>query len=640
MLNETPHSQAYQLRNLWLSSTTLLEAASMEDCVSAIKQLNSMGDPFSATELANRALTYHPKSVEIHQQRALGFLRCGATQTARSQLENTLNQFSENAETLALLGRSYKMDTITYPVPKAEQGDLKKALTYYNRAWRISGDTYPAINAATIAYVLGHQSAAESLAKEILDVCLERLNENRTYWKLATLGEAYLLLGEEEKAKTAYLEACEIGEDNWADITSTRKQARLILRSRGQDLTPWDKVFHLGAITVFSGHVADPQNTAPESKRLGRDDIEALSERIDAWVKENRVRFGFASAASGGDLLFLESVIRHGGDAHVVLPFSLESFKKECIAPAGSDIWESKLNWVLQNASSINLLNPFAYSGDPVDFEFASEILLGKAMLIGDQLDLAVHGLSVWDGKPARGKAGTAENLSRWIQKGFTVTNIWRQSHNSEVFVCSEAEALDVSQEAGGDTIRHSIDEVMENTLFSKPNKQIKAILFADVSGYTKLPEAEIPDFVSRFLGLCSEIMSRPEFIPDVANTWGDALFAVFPTASKAAHFASALMTEATMSDIFSVDLNLRIGLHAGPVYECYDPIQRCITYTGTHVSLAARLEPMAEEGQIYASEYFAALAKAEEDNSCRFEFLGEKPLDKNMKPMRIYKVV
>ena len=93
------------------------------------------------------------------------------------------------------------------------------------------------------------------------------------------------------------------------------------------------------------------------------------------------------------------------------------------------------------------------------------------------------------------------------------------------------------------------------------------------------------------------------------------------------------------MGNIFSVDLNLRIGLHAGPLYQCFDPIQQCITYTGSHVSLAARLEPIAELGQIYASEYFAALSKTEENNDCRFEYLGEKTLDKNQKPMRVYKL-
>ncbi|MGB0370758.1 MAG: TRAFs-binding domain-containing protein [Opitutales bacterium] len=640
MSTDGNQSRVYQLRNLWLANSTLLEATSSDDCVSAVKQLNSLGDPFSAVELATRALQIHPGSKTLQQQRALAFLRCGATQTARELLELTLRQFSEDAETLSLLGRSYKSDTITHPVPKPEIKNLQKSLTYYNRAWRISGDPYPGINAATIAYLLGDKDSAADLADEIRGVCLKRLKENNTYWNLATLGEANLLLGDAWGAKEAYIEARKIGKDKWADVASTRKQARLILRARGEDLDAWEPIFNLGAITLFTGHLADPAMVSAENQRLRESDVPALAEQIDQWVKDNNVRFGFSSAASGGDLLFLESVIRQGGDAHVILPFSLESFKEICINSAEGDHWESRLNWVLERATSINILNPFAYSGDPIDFEFASNILLGKALLISDQMDLAVRGLSVWDGAIARGQGGTALNIAQWHAQGVVSENIWRDTASPQAFTIKANSGQQLEEINRRQPVRPRSNSGNSDKAPFRPHKETKAILFADVSGYTRLPEVEIPEFVSRFLGLCSELMSQEEFAPDVSNTWGDALFAVFPSAQVAAAFSKALLQEAQISDAFSVELKLRIGLHAGPLYQCFDPIQRCITFTGSHVSLAARLEPIAEEGQIYASEYFAALAKTEEGYDSKFEFLGEKTLDKGHKAMRVYKVV
>ncbi|MEM7674349.1 MAG: adenylate/guanylate cyclase domain-containing protein, partial [Verrucomicrobiota bacterium] len=240
----------------------------------------------------------------------------------------------------------------------------------------------------------------------------------------------------------------------------------------------------------------------------------------------------------------------------------------------------------------------------------------------------------------ARGKGGTAHNLSQWIANGVQSENIWRDPDRSESFVIRN-NSIERSHRLSIDTNLppvHLPNEAPFQT--SGQRKETKAILFADVSGYTRLPEIEIPQFVSSFLGLCSKIMKCPEFMPDVTNTWGDALFAIFPTTQMAASFSKTLIQEAEISDSFSVELSLRIGLHAGPLYECQDPIQNCTTFTGSHVSLAARLEPIAEKGQIYASEYFAALAKIEEGNDCKFEFLGEKTLGKNYKAMRVYKVM
>jgi class 3 adenylate cyclase len=59
----------------------------------------------------------------------------------------------------------------------------------------------------------------------------------------------------------------------------------------------------------------------------------------------------------------------------------------------------------------------------------------------------------------------------------------------------------------------------------------------------------------------------------------------------------------------FSQDLQLRVALHVGPVYPTTDPITGLPKVTGTHVSRAARLEPLTPPGEIYASEAFAALA-------------------------------
>ena len=75
--------------------------------------------------------------------------------------------------------------------------------------------------------------------------------------------------------------------------------------------------------------------------------------------------------------------------------------------------------------------------------------------------------------------------------------------------------------------------------------------------------------------------------------------------------------------------LSLRIALHAGPVYRCEDPITKQVNYTGTHVSRAARIEPITPAGHVYASQAFAALASVERISEFTCEYVKLTPFAK-----------
>ena len=86
-------------------------------------------------------------------------------------------------------------------------------------------------------------------------------------------------------------------------------------------------------------------------------------------------------------------------------------------------------------------------------------------------------------------------------------------------------------------------------------------------------------------------------------------------------------------------ELNLRIALHAGPVYEFDDPITGDRSYSGTHVSRAARLEPITPPGQVYASEAFAALAAAQRTPDFTCDYVGQTPMAKAYGTLPAYHV-
>jgi class 3 adenylate cyclase len=86
-------------------------------------------------------------------------------------------------------------------------------------------------------------------------------------------------------------------------------------------------------------------------------------------------------------------------------------------------------------------------------------------------------------------------------------------------------------------------------------------------------------------------------------------------------------------------DLNLRIALHAGPVYEFNDTVTGSRSYSGTHVSRAVRIEPVTPPGQVYASEAFAALAAARGVTDFACDYVGQTPMAKGYGTLPMYHV-
>lgn len=175
----------------------------------------------------------------------------------------------------------------------------------------------------------------------------------------------------------------------------------------------------------------------------------------------------------------------------------------------------------------------------------------------------------------------------------------------------------------------------------------IRSILFADVVGFSKMPDAAYPRFMGDFLADVDRVLCDVRHTALARNTWGDAIFAVFKTASEAAHAALALQDLVGSQDWSqrfglasgSLSLQLRIGLHAGPVYEGRDPITKNMSFTGRHANLAARIEPIAEEGHIYVSGEFAAMATLAHPDEFQFEYVGQRTLPKKAGAIPVFRL-
>jgi len=163
------------------------------------------------------------------------------------------------------------------------------------------------------------------------------------------------------------------------------------------------------------------------------------------------------------------------------------------------------------------------------------------------------------------------------------------------------------------------------------------------VKGFSQLEEEETPRFVQHFLGLVGELADKFPHPPALRNTWGDGLYFVFSTVVNAGEFALELSERVKNTNWESKglpkELSLRIGLHAGPVCPCTDPVTQRPNYIGTHITRAARIEPITPPNRVYASQNFAALASTIQGKKFQCDYVGQTPLAKGFGTFPTYLV-
>jgi class 3 adenylate cyclase/tetratricopeptide (TPR) repeat protein len=614
-------SASVALHELWRRRTEWMDD---RDAVHAfVKRALSAGEFLTAYDAARARLDQDPDDAWLQQRMALALAQMGSSTRAQTILNALVEKDPMNRETLSLLGRTYKDQWCACP---DNERYLRQAFDYYNRAFEVlPADSYPGINAATIAFLLKEKDKAASIAKTVFEICQGQPDD---YWKHATVAEALVVLGDTEGARNAYRSAVALESDNLRAFSSTRKQARVLSRELFGNADAFDDCFPIPKLVVFSGHMLDaPDRRTPRFPLSKEAEVKELLEKQLAAMNAG---IGFASAASGSDILFLEAMIARGGTIHLVLPWPAEEFVKTSVASAG-DAWVERFHKVIDRAASIRVLGELYMPGSATGFEYCNLAVNGLARVFARSLDLEITPLAVWDGY-AGAPGGTGSFVRYWRSHHLPVKVVPIATKPPSMFT-SGAEGFETN--AGND------DDEFEAWVRASGRQEIKAIMFADVVGYSKLPETVIPKYVAQFNQRVSRLMAETSAAPINVNIWGDGLFFVFNGVEDAGRFALDLRDLVISTDWVDLglprQLSIRIGVHAGPVYVNFDPVIRQITFTGAHVSRAARIEPITHEGEVFGSEEFAALAAAEEVKGFTCDLVGTTALAKSYGLFRVY---
>jgi len=413
------------------------------------------------------------------------------------------------------------------------------------------------------------------------------------------------------------------GDRQLGELTSTRRNARLIIEYLGGDPAFVERHLPVPKVVVFAGRGATEWHAPADREAALRQVILERLVELDAGV-------GYTAVPTRGDAPFLEAMLETGGETHAVLPCRLsELLKAERVEGDEPEMGTAaRYESLLSRVTSVVAASEQNMTVAGMSGEYSRLLLHGLALIRAKQLDTELvllalhdgHAATTVEGQPAPGST-PAEGMGGRVE----LIDLGPVARPHATAATAGARiSPEVQADAGFDA-------------------RMVALLFADAVNFSKLTERQIPVFVRDFLGAVGSLVARFRPAPLLKNTWGDGLYLVFEDVQAAGRFALDLSdllnaTDWTLRGL-PADLNLRIALHAGPVYACTDPVTQKLNFIGTHVSRAARLEPITPPGQVYASQAFAALAAAERVHGFTCDYVGQTPLAKKYGTFPTYHV-
>jgi hypothetical protein len=390
---------------------------------------------------------------------------------------------------------------------------------------------------------------------------------------------------------------------------STLRQLEIICRETGADEV-WLASFRPPLCAHFTGHILDA---------VGEGASDNLRRDVDRLLRDHRVGFAYGGLAAGADIVFAEALLEAGAELHVVMPVNRESFVATSLASFGES-WIPRFERCLGQAASVRYASQDPYLGDDRVFAYASQFAMGCAVLRAQTLSTTAIQLAVWDGHAAAGPAGVAVDLAYWSEGG----------RRQAVIDCVRSPPSSRPDAPQGQ------DEVQPQA-----RRAMKAMLFADVKGFGALRDDQIPSFFEVVMGRMAKVIATLDAPPCHVETWGDGLFLVFDRPVDAAVAALTLLEAHRGLDLRATglprDMGLRIGGHYGPIHLRTNPLTGAPAVVGTHVVVAARIEPDVAPGSAYVSEALAGALATFHGDRFRCGYVGRTRGRKGFPPTPIF---
>lgn len=591
------------------------------------ERLLAQGEPLQAYDVIRAGLRDHPGQAGLRRLEALALMECGAPLAAVDVLETLDREGGKDAVLLAILARSHRELGERSTLRESRIRHFQQARRLYEEAYRTEASPWVGLQAATLSLLVWDVETARHIAGEVARGCREAYEDALergadAYWILVAMALATLVRGGWAEARPHVLEAAEHGATRAKDLAALRHEAHRLMSHLGEDPSDLDHILPAPKVVVFSGHLIDfPDRRLPrfppEAEAAVARAIRAQLEELDAWS-------GFASGAAGSQILFLEQMLDRGAEVHVVLPYDEAAFTLDSVAIREDGAWPERLKAILGRAKGVFTASPERIDEGSIAFRYNNELLLGLAAIRAHQLHAELIPLVLWDGQASQASGSVAATLEAWTALGYPPR------------VLDLGTLTGLPAPGGPPRPPRGIPQLPGDL-----RSEVRIMLFADVVHFSRLRDAQVPLFVAHFLGTLRDLEAHLPIKPLYKNTWGDGLFYVFEGLGDAAAFAQSLVDAVAGTDWAAfglpAGLDLRVALHAGPVFSGHDPVSGRATCFGSHVNRAARIEPITPPGQVYVSQAFAALAAAQGVPGVLCEYVGRLPLAKGFGTFPMY---
>ncbi|WP_185961494.1 adenylate/guanylate cyclase domain-containing protein [Telmatospirillum sp. J64-1] len=649
-----------------------------EGWVAELREQIAEGQYFLAFDSYREAIATYPDSLPLSLLGVLALLRGGAVEEALRLLDPLEGRLATRtirsrrlvqAIQAVVAGKTEAADALLAEIRQGVRGDLgqlddqetlRLAVQLHTEIWaRVGGETILAhaydladeafalsgraddgLAAASLAALRGEGEQARKRAAEVAALC--QGGEDMDRERLLILGQAAILLGDAGLSEDAFRRAVTLHPRHYPSIVRILRHLETLAQAGYAIPAPVRSLLRPPRTVIFGGQSLDhPGMTEPcFPPEIEADLASVIAQRLDDLDAE----VGYCSAGAGSDLLFIEAMLNRGAEVHISLPFAVEDFVAHRVAYAGPR-WERRFRNALRLATSVSFATEERYLGHDVLFRFNNYLIEGMAQLQGEFHLSEPHLMVTLDYLAESGAGTVADFMDAWPD----ITRL----HVIDLEELREARA---SAPPSAPALFQPSVRPPPKPQALEPERVIRTMLFADIVGYSKLSEADLPALWRGLEGVRAKMEGRHKPLR-LLESWGDALYAVMDSSQDMLDYAFALLEAIEAMEPgesgLSRRIQLRVGLHAGPVFEGVHPLSgRTIVY-GSHVSRAARIEPISLPGHIYASQQFVGMLKSEENSARHFadstgrsyarrftcEYLGSLSLAKNYGRQPVYHI-
>ena len=574
------------------------------------------GDHLGVTDSALLGLEQFPHAQELQYRAVLSLSRAGAQRRAMQMWQkfglHANLEGGPNSENVAALGARLWREMALAADAKHRPAKLKEAAAQYETIYRCTQGTFPGINAAVLFELSGDHRRASEIAERVAEQCQGAIasNNEAAYQLAADRATANLLLNNLSAAEAAIRQAAGLAEKA-SSIASTRKQLLEICKYKGVDTSILSPLKNKSVIH-YTGHIISVPGTRG---RFPADAERNVANRIRETLAGRDIGYAYGSLACGADIMIVEALLeRATAEINVVLPYEPASFRRESIG-LGGPAWLQRFDQCRKRVTVIQATED-EYAADAHVFAYASKLAMGLAVLRAQRLSSDVVQLAVWDGRETEESAGTWIDIREWNARGL------------ETIVIDSDGNLRAPSTPRSETP-------------SLPTRKVRAIMFGDFVGFSKLKDRQMLTFFEHVMGCVARTLSRFDSHVVTRNTWGDGIYAVFDDLTAAARCALEVHSDLARVDLAALalptNLGLRLGLDLGAVFEITDPILKAVGFTGSHVSRTARIEPNTPPGEVYVTETFAALLVLSRAADFTCEYVGLLNAAKGYGALRTY---